>query len=119
MDSLDQVLSRLASAKSWGYHADAHNATEPAALAAVALLAHGRDTEALPALDWLVGLQGDNGSIGISAEQSSPGWPTGWAVMAWQAAARSSIAQPRYRLAIARALPWMLSVKGSYIEYID
>ncbi len=117
MDVVD-VLTRLASA-SGGYHHHSARATEPSALAALALLAHGRDPEALPMVDWLADLQSADGSVGIDAAQPNPSWPIGWAVLAWHAAQNSSLASQKYARAIERAVGWILRVEGLRIEYLD
>jgi len=113
---LDDVLARLAEAKTCGYHQGSQMATEPAALTALALLAHRREKAALPLLHWLAGLQSTEGSIGISESQATPCWPTGWAILAWQAAQRSSIADPKFARAIERGVQWALSTQGELIE---
>ncbi len=117
MDLVD-LLTDLASADA-GYHAGSPRATEPAALAALALLAHRRDADALPLVDWLTDLQAADGSMGIWTTQPAPGWPIGWSVLAWRAAQNSSLANPRYALAIERALGWILRVEGSRIEWLE
>ncbi len=116
---LDDVLVQLATAETCGYHQGSQMATEPAALTALALLAHRRETAALPLLHWLAGLQTAEGNIGISAAQSTPGWPTGWAMMAWQAAQRSPIADPKFALAIDRAVQWALHTQGETMEAVN
>ena len=116
---LTDVLAVLASADSGGYHRGSQRATEPAALTALALLAHGRDAEALPFLDWLTDQQAADGSLGIWPTQPAPGWPTGWAVLAWHAAQKSSLANKKFARALELALGWILRVKGSQIEYIE
>jgi hypothetical protein len=119
MDFPENVLARLASADSCGYHQGSQCATEPAALAALALMAHGRDTAAMPLLDWLTARQGADGSIGVEGDASGPGWATGWAVLAWQAAEQRSIGKPVYPSAIRRAIDWMLGLQGTVIEHLD
>lgn len=119
MDLTPDVLARLESNKSWGYHQDSENCTEPAAMAALALLAHGRSSSAEPLIDWLLGLQSDNGTVGINAAQPAPAWPTGLAVLAWSLAADSLIGKPAHRAAIDRALAWMLRTEGSINERIE
>ena len=72
--------------------------SEPTALAALALAAAHRDPPAAAALDWLAGLQGADGSIGPTAAQAAPGWPTSLAVLAGlirEAASRGRAARRR------------------------
>src|SRR5438105_2886914 len=118
MDLVD-VLGRLAAPDSGGYHPGSPRATEPTALAALALLAHGRQVQARPLLDWLADFQSGEGGLGIWNDQREPGWPTGWAILAWTAAQQSSIAEESYARARQRATGYILSVKGSRIEWID
>jgi hypothetical protein len=119
MDFVEPVLARLASAKSWGYHDGSETATEPTALAALALMAHGRAREARPKLEWLLARQSADGSVGVDAAQDTPGWATGWSVLAWKAAQENSVADSRFGQAIQRAVTWMLGVQGSIVEHVD
>ncbi len=118
MDLVD-VLGRLAAKDAGGYHPGSPRATEPTALAAMALLAHGREAEARPLLDWLANFQSGDGGLGIWNEQPTPGWPTGWAILAWTAAEHSAIADASDARARQRAIDYILSVKGSGIEWIE
>ena len=102
-----------------GYHAGSRDATEPVALAALALVACGRESRALPLLDWLSERQGADGSLGVDAENATPGWPTGWAMIAWQAAQNCSLAQPRFAAALEHALAWIFRVQGEIIERVE
>src|SRR6185503_17841188 len=119
MDWLEDVLARLATSLSSSYHAGGENSSEPAALAALALLAHQRGEAAQARLNWLADLQSPDGSVGIDAKQSTPGWPTGLAVLAWQAAQDSSLRSDRYAAALERGVRWMLQVQGQSIERGD
>ncbi len=119
MDSLDDVLARLESTPSSSYHAGGETASEPASMAALALLAHGRGAAAKARLDWLADLQSPDGSVGIDATHNTPGWPTGLAVLAWQAAQDSPSASDRYAGALERGIDWMLHVQGVSIERGD
>lgn len=117
MDSWDEALEHLAGDATCGYHAGSVTAAEPTALAALALLGHGRIEAAQRHLDWLASHQAPDGMVAVEEHQPSPGWATGWAVVAWQCAAATS--HDKYQPAIEHALSWILSVKGSYIPYID
>jgi hypothetical protein len=86
----ERSLEILTESPCCGYHPSWPAATEPTALAAMALLAHGEWPAAQQALDWLADIQGSDGGIGIDAQRADPQWPTGWAVIAWQAALRLS-----------------------------
>ena len=119
MDILDQALERLAASDACGYHAGSAAAMEPTALAALALMAHGRADRAAKHLDWLVAVQGADGSVGVEEGQATPGWPTAWAIIAWQAAAKAVSPNPRYTAACQRGVGWLLNIQGSQIEYLD
>jgi hypothetical protein len=119
MDFVESALEVLGSTAPKGYHAGARQATEPTALAAIALVAHGRAAAARPLVDWLASRQSAAGDVGINAEDNSPGWPTGWSVLAWQAAQNSPIVAERYATAVQRGVNWMLGVEGSIYEHIE
>jgi len=104
---LDATLDSLAQQPVCGYEAEAAPASEPTALAALALIAGWRSNSARPALDWLAGIQAEDGSVGIRAGQT-PGWPTSLAVLAWKAAK----AGPAYRQQIDRGVAWILAAHG-------
>jgi hypothetical protein len=112
MTWLDDVLTRLEAADSWGYHEQAPSSTEPAALSAIALLGHRRAASAEASLAWLSNLQAADGSLGVDAAQATPGWPTSLAVLAWKCADGPSTAG-KHATAIARALVWILKTEGS------
>jgi hypothetical protein len=116
MNWLDDVVTRLAAAVSWGYHVGSPSATEPAALTALALIAHRQDRAAAGPLAWLLSLQATDGSLGIDAAQSTPGWPTSLAVLAWHAAQGSPPKDQKRSTAIDRALAWILQTEGASIE---
>lgn len=119
MDFAEDLLAPLRSSTSWGYHHKGANATEPAALAAVALLAHGQDSAARPMLEWLLSQQTGDGSLGVEVGQASPHWGTGLAVLAWRAAQASSLAHTRYAAAADRAVAAILRSQGMPIERGD
>lgn len=109
MHWLNAALDRLTDQPLAGYHAVAPIATEPTALSALALAAHGRADDARPALDWLAEHQNDDGSLGVSEQESDPCWPTSLAVLAWNAAGR-------HEAAIDAAVAWILSARGRTYE---
>ncbi|MCI0360555.1 MAG: hypothetical protein L0211_18920 [Planctomycetaceae bacterium] len=106
MHWLDSALDQLARRPICGYEGDASPATEPTALAALALVANYRSASASPAISWLARTQAEDGSVGIR-EGQSPGWPTSLAVLAWKAA---NSAEHRDR--IERAAAWILAAHG-------
>ncbi|NIP86668.1 MAG: hypothetical protein GTO03_14335 [Planctomycetales bacterium] len=106
MKGCAQIVARLAAQPVCGYHAESVGASEPTALTALGLLAWDRPSSARLALDWLLGVQAVDGSVGVTADSPQPGWPTALAVIAWQTADRAA-----YRQAIQRATAWIL---GTY-----
>jgi hypothetical protein len=124
MSWLDDALDLLTRRPICGYHAEAPAAVEPTALAALALLGHGRPQAAAAALAWLADLESPQGSLGIDAAHPTPCWTTGWALLAWRAAiaaerrspGTSSQAEPDpaspWPAAAERAAAWLLATKG-------
>jgi hypothetical protein len=78
----EELLDHLAAAMPCGYEQGAAPATEPVALACLALSVHGRREESLRALEWLRSVQNDDGSLGPMAGIDTPGWPTALAILA-------------------------------------
>ncbi len=124
---LDDILSRLVAEPCCGYRVGGTASVEPTALAAMALAAHGRTEPAATALDWLARIQSADGSLGVTAVNARPRWPTGWALLAWRAATRAERDAPevsrtaeagparghsRYGSMIERAATWILSFQG-------
>jgi hypothetical protein len=116
MDFAENVIARLESSRSFGYHPDWPDMAEPVALSALAFLAWKSESRAVPLLHWLLARQGLDGSVGIEASDASPAWPSGWAVVAWQHAADRPSADPRYAAAVERTLEWICRVEGQLIE---
>jgi len=107
-----EALDRLANRPCCGYAADGPASTEPTALAAMGLLAHGYDEPAARGLNWLCDVQRSDGSLGIDASNAKPCWATGWAVLAWQAALATQRRDPRWADAAGRAVAWILALQG-------
>jgi hypothetical protein len=140
MDYAASALDFLESQSSWRYHRDSAAASEPTAFVALALAAYGRSKAAVQARDWLVSAQAPDGQVGIRQDESSPGWPTPLAVLAWNlideapSPARSgstaitvttrtvagAIARGTsdisYQESTRRAVDWMLSIAGETSE---
>ena len=119
MDFLATILARLSAGDVCGYQSKAPCSTEPTALAALALLAHDRTAAAEPLVQRLLEMQNTDGSLGIDRVQHEPGWPTGWAVLAWRAAQKSSIFAPEYVDANWRGRNWLLATAGDILEPED
>jgi hypothetical protein len=109
MSWFDNALDRLCHTAAWGYHAQGESACEPAALTALALSAWNQPARAQSAAQWLADLQAEDGSVGVSASQSSPGWPTAWAILAWHAVGG-------FEANIARGINWLLATAGKPLE---
>lgn len=116
MDYLDPILRRLAASDLCNYHPGLPAATEPTALAAIALIGHGRDADAERLVDRLLEMQNRDGSVGVDRLQQAPGWATGWSVLAWRVAQGSSLVGVAYATGIDNALQWILSMRGQLIE---
>jgi len=114
-----KYLDALGDPEAWAYRTGQPPASEPAALAALALLGHERLDSARAPLDWLVERQSPDGRIGINASQAEPNWPTLWAILAWTADARAHalpLARGRYADAVELAIQWVLTQKGKPID---
>src|SRR5688572_24560302 len=107
MPWLDDVLDLLAKQPVCGYALDAAPATEPTALAALALHSNQRGERAQPALQFLARIQAANGSVGVREGEPTPGWPTSLSVVAWQTAGNQ-----QYHRHIASAVAWILAARG-------
>lgn len=117
------ILDRLEAPTNWGYSAGGAPASEPVALAALALAAHGRKIAAERAARWLIDIQSTNGSVGLNAKESSPQWPTSLAILAWHAVFRSSAAVTADSESVksahtptARAMSWLLRSAGETLD---
>jgi hypothetical protein len=119
---IHSVLDRLEDSANWGYSPQSQPASEPVALAALTLAAHGRRVAAQRAASWLVAAQIASGSVGISATESAPQWPTGLAVLAWKAVTNGQASrdlnesQEQSHIPTVRALNWLLASSGEKIE---
>ncbi len=109
MDWKDELLRRLVREPLGGYGEEVSPATEPTALAAMALLAAGELPAAERALDFLSGIQQKDGSIGIRAADPTPAWPTSLALLAWRSHPEH---EAKYGSQIASAIEWTLEAKG-------
>lgn len=107
----DELLAQLEAAVPCGYFARGEAASEPTALAGLALAGNGRHEAARRAADWLAARQEANGAIGVAAAHDSPCWPTALAMLLWQA-----IGEDQYTGAIAAANKWALAEKGETHE---
>jgi hypothetical protein len=122
MPWLEELLDRLCGTLPCGYHADGPASSEPTALAALALTAHKRSAAAGVAIDWLSGRQSADGSVGPTATQATPGWPTALAVLAANCFAKTA---PPATVGLSRqfdaskAVAWILQTKGEALPRND
>ncbi len=109
----DRAIEYLTQRAVCGYHGHDSPACEPTALAALALLAAKQHAAAARAVHWLQQAQTQAGSVGVRPGHDVPSWPTGLAVLAWQAALRLLPDPPRTIVASRdRAVAWILSTAG-------
>lgn len=108
---IGDTLAALAARPAIGYAPQAAVAAEPTAIAAMALVAHGRVDAARPAAEALVKLQADSGTVGVRSGEPGPGWPTSLAIVVWQA-----VDAERYQNQVARGVNWLLANRGMPIE---
>lgn len=111
MSALTNTLEQLTAARRWTYRASRETMAEPAAWSVLALVAHGRPDAALVPAEWLGDVQQADGSIGISATEAEPRWPTSLAVLAWRELDRAR-GEKRFADRIDRAANWSLGDRG-------
>ena len=113
MSWTDRLLTALSAAPRWSYEVGPAAATEPTALATLAMLGYDRPAEARRGLEWLSTVQAADGSLGVTRALSTPCWPTSLAIIAWRRAAAAGVARDQNR--IERAVAWTLTTKGEAI----
>jgi hypothetical protein len=112
---LESLLDDLADERNWGYQLAGPLAAEPMAIAALALIGHGRTSQAEKAGRRLVDMQGADGGVFATAVKDAPAWTTGWAVLAWSAL-RRSFGVTSYSANISPALDWILAMHAHTSE---
>jgi hypothetical protein len=117
---LPERLATLA-AGPWSYGPQPPSAAEPAALAALALIACREWSLARQPVVWLASLQQPDGAVGVSASEDAPHWPTAWAMLAWQACRQGPDVVLADALArqIELAAQWSLAHGGKTSERPD
>ncbi|MCA9179242.1 MAG: hypothetical protein KDB14_32495 [Planctomycetales bacterium] len=103
-------IDQLATLGPAPYLSGAQPASEPTALAALALLGHHRIAEATPLLDWLAESQQPDGHVPVRRDPPRPGWTTALASLAWSCARK--IAGADYQRPLDEAAAWMLRIEG-------
>jgi len=115
----NEVIPILAREPRVGYYVGDPAASEPTALATLALLAAGKTGPASAGRQWLVEQQAPDGSIGVRVGEPEPRWPTSLAALVWQATTCAAAVDSRDRSAAAgalqRAVRWILSMKGQKV----
>jgi hypothetical protein len=117
---LHERLTALA-AGPWSYGPQVPSAAEPAAVAALALIAHREWSLARQPVVWLASLQQEDGAVGVTASEHAPHWPTAWAMLAWQACRQGPDVALAEALArqIELAAQWALAHGGKTSERPD
>ncbi|WP_237722429.1 prenyltransferase/squalene oxidase repeat-containing protein [Singulisphaera acidiphila] len=103
-----ELLGLRATTPGWGYRQGARPSVEPTALAGLGLVASLKasdDSAVRAAADWLASIQNQDGSMGLSAGQTSPCWTTPYALLFWNAL-------PGFEKARQRAATWLLQQRG-------
>jgi hypothetical protein len=103
----------------WAYHPGGMSNAEATVLSCLALLANqptqlseGQRGPVRDAADWLVCLQQQDGSLGISKELPVPGWATPYGVLLW-----SNL--KGYEIELQKAIKWLLRQKGKKGTAVD
>lgn len=114
---LEAILDTISRHDHWGYRPRGPSAAEPAALAALALAAHGRNDAADQVGRWLVARQRTDGGVPIAEGENTPAWATAWAVLAWIAARHARLPQAArdgdpMQAPIQRGVAWLLRSRG-------
>jgi hypothetical protein len=108
--SREELVDHLAKRPCCGYAAADLVATEPSALAALALAGEGRIDSCDQVARWLERIQVADGSVGVRENEAVPCWTTSLAVMVWSALRGTSYA--RYASSMARGTEWILHARG-------
>jgi len=108
---LPELTARLARSIPGAYRSGGPPASEPTALAGLALALSGELAAAHVGAAWLANLQSDDGSVGVTKTERAPSWPTSLAMLLWQTLdSRESV--PRYQQNTDRATAWALAERG-------
>ncbi len=117
---LESTLDGLGRQPRIGYADGGALASEPTAIAALALAQHSKLDAASSAADFLAENQAEDGSVGVRPGEPTPGWPTSLAVVAWSAVGNALRGVPsaanEFQTNIDGGTGWLLSVQGSKLE---
>jgi hypothetical protein len=114
VDAVRECLNLLKQQSSCGYHPSGPPASEPTALACLALTAHGESEKALGHARWLASIQAKRGSVGVTQQLDMPAWTTSLACLAWLAVERDT-GTNEFQSSLKNAGDWLLSVQGRTI----
>lgn len=106
-----ELIDRLSRVSPGGYTTQGPPASEPTAWAALALAGAGRLSDAARNCQWLADCQERSGAVGVTKEESNPGWPTALALLAWSTW-QNAAKEDRFQKNIHRAAEWTLSTQG-------
>ena len=102
----DAAIARLVANPIGGYNADSPKSSEPIAWASIALSDAGKSEAARQGAEWLADIQAKDGSVGVTADDPTPAWPTSLALLAW-----AKVDRKKYADRIKRAAEWALAQK--------
>lgn len=111
MDWNSQAVEHLASTREWNYRRGGDSYAEPAALTALALIGAGQAQESVVAAEWLAQLQSPDGTVGVSARETTPCWPTALAISVWSIC-QEKLQDDRFTTNIESALNWTFEHQG-------
>lgn len=111
MDWHGELIDRLAPRPCAGYGPTDGPATEPSALAALALAGSNRWNSVWQVADWLSSFQAADGSVGVRPREKQPCWPTSLAVLTWNTL-RDTNGERLFQAHIDRGVGWMVTHQG-------
>jgi hypothetical protein len=111
----DDALDQLVAADRVAYYSGGRHAAEPASLACLALVAWSRIDDAWRIAATLSRMQNHDGSVGVTEDQSEPGWPTAWAILAWRTVLEARFSQP-LKQNLEHGSDWLLATEGEKID---
>lgn len=107
----EKLIAGVAQAVPGGYAPAGPVAAEPMAWAGIALASTGNAQHAQTPCDWLAKIQQSDGSVGITADQPTPAWPTALAMLAWRSL-QTARGDQAFQEPIERAADWAFDAKG-------
>ena len=111
-----RLLGSRTANQAWGYQDKTESTVEATAVCGLSLLGSaGAESKSIraevrAAADWLVEVQHDDGSLGVSSALREPAWPTPYAVLLWRSL-------DGYEEPSRKALCWLLRRKGITVAH--